>query len=418
MTFDPMPQDPRERVRLAIDDVRGGRMVILVDDEDRENEGDLVMAAERVTPEAINFMATHGRGLICLPLTEERIDHLRLPMMVRDNTSRYTTAFTVSIEARRGVSTGISAADRAATVLAAVAEDARPEDLVSPGHVFPLRARDGGVLVRSGQTEGSVDLARLAGFKPAGVICEIMNEDGTMARLPELLQFAARHRLRILTVADLIAWRLQEERLIQLLAHSEVETLWGRFRVRVFGNAVNDLHYIALTLGEPGAGGWGDEPVVVRVHSSNVWGDAFGAFRRDGGILLHEALRAVSSAGRGVVLYILKPFGAHHLIRRLGDHAEAVESTDAVAVGPGGEPYPTALRDYGIGAQVLVELGVRKLRLLSGHGVVKIPGLEGFGLEVVEVVPPDRDDTRIPEVVAGGKAGDGFGGSNHGGARR
>jgi len=254
------------------------------------------------------------------------------------------------------------------------------------------------VLVRSGQTEGSVDLARLAGFKPAGVICEIMNEDGTMARLPELTAFAARHGLHILTVADLIAWRLQEERLVHLVASSSLDTAHGRFRVRIYGNAVNDLHYIALTLGEPDGRDWGEEPVLVRVHSGNVWGDAFAATRRDGGVLLHEALAAVGREGRGVVLYILKPFAAHHLVRRLKEHAADVEEVGEAASPPGQEPYPTALRDYGIGAQVLVEQGLRRIRLVSNHDSLKIPGIEGFGLDVAGLEPLGRAAGRVLDV--------------------
>ncbi len=390
MEFQPMSDDPRLRVEAALEEIRAGRMVILVDDEDRENEGDLVMAASRVTPEAINFMATYGRGLICLSLTEERVDHLRLPMMVRDNTSRYTTAFTVSVEARRGVSTGISAADRATTIRCAIDPETVPDDLVSPGHVFPLRARDGGVLVRSGQTEGSVDLARLAGFAPSGVICEIMNEDGTMARLPELKAFARRHHLRILTVADLIAHRLRTERLIHLQATSSLHTAHGTFRVRVYGNAVNELHYLALTLGEsPSGASFGDEVVPVRVHSSDVWGDAFDALRRDGGTLLGPSLQALARVGRGVLLYILRPFKAHDLIRRLGDHSSDVVRMQDIGPLVVSEPYPVALRDYGIGAQVLVDIGVRRLQLLTHNVNLKIPGIDGFGLEVVDRVPPE-----------------------------
>jgi len=402
-THDPFVSDPAERVTRALADIAAGRMVILVDDEDRENEGDLVMAAEKVTPEAINFMALHGRGLICLPMTGKLIERLDLPMMVRANASPYGTAFTVSIEARTGVSTGISAADRARTVQVAVDPESRAEDIVSPGHVFPLRARDGGVLVRAGQTEGSVDLARLAGCIPAGVICEIMNEDGSMSRLPQLLDFARTHELCVLTVADLIAYRLKLETLVERVASAKLSTDgMGDVVAHVYRNHLNDLQYLALVRGEIDS----SAPTPVRVASSNVWSDALGAFRVDGGPVMTRSMRVLGAYETGVVLYIVRPFDPDNVIRQLRSVADSVEGTippERVQA----DPYPTALRDYGLGAQVLADLGVREIRLLTNSDR-RLPGVEGYGIEVVERVPvPSSPTEPLTElsVLRGGRDG-------------
>jgi 3,4-dihydroxy 2-butanone 4-phosphate synthase/GTP cyclohydrolase II len=400
--FQPFPKDAQRRVQAAIDDIAAGKMVILVDDESRENEGDLVMAADLATPEAINFMATHGRGLICLTLTPDRIEQLDLPMMVRKNDSPYGTAFTVSIEAATGVTTGISAADRARTIAVAVQPDATAADLVSPGHVFPLRARDGGVLVRAGQTEGSVDLARLAGCSGAGVICEIMNTDGTMSRLPQLEAFAREHQLRILTVADLIAWRLRTESQVDCVASTPVHTdAMGAVTAHVFRNRVNDLQYLALVKGEVDA----ETPTLVRVHSSDIWGDALQALRRDDGPLLHRSMRIIGAAESGVVLYILRPFDKDSVLRGLVAHAdpEAIDGHIPPAP-PQADPYPTGLRDYGLGAQVLRELGLRRIRLLTNRAR-RLVGVEGYGLEVVERVQVPTGETAAELAILQGGRG-------------
>ncbi len=399
MTYEPFPSDPRTRVLRAIEAIAAGRMVILVDDEDRENEGDLVMAADKVTPDAINFMATHGRGLICLPTTSGRIEALGLPMMVTRNRSPYQTAFTVSIEASSGVTTGISAADRARTIAVAVAADSGPADLVSPGHIFPLRARDGGVLVRAGQTEGSVDLARLAGCSPAGIVCEIMNEDGTMSRLPQLLEFAQEHDLPVLTVADLIGYRLHEEPQVTRVAQGVVETdILGTVDAHVFRNRVNDLQYLVLVKGEITP----DEPTLVRVHSSDVWTDALTVLRQDGGPQLQRSLRLIERAGAGVVLYIFRPFDAKSVLRRLESHALELDA-DVPPVATGGDPYPTGLRDYGLGAQVLRAMGVRNIRLITNSDR-RLVGVQGYGIVVDERVPvPVDDEPADLRALAGGK---------------
>lgn len=378
MDFNVMDQDPIRRVEHAIEDIRAGRMVILVDDEDRENEGDLTLAADAVTPEAINFMAVHGRGLICLTMTEERVRQLQLPMMATNNQSPYGTAFTVSIEAREGVTTGISAADRSHTIRTAIDPSKNAQDLVTPGHVFPLRARDGGVLVRTGQTEGSVDLARLAGLTPAGVICEIMKDDGTMARLPDLKEFGKQHGIRIVAVADLIRWRMRNEVLVEREFETQTEVRGlPDFHIRAYRSRTDGGVHLALWKGDLAS----DEPVLTRIQAYCPTGDTFAVPTCDCGAQLDAALHQIHTEGRGLLLYM--HVGAQQqgdaVIARMKAH---LGLTDATAGDQGGGE----LRELGMGAQMLVDLGATKLRLLTNNPR-KIVGLEGYGVEVVSREP-------------------------------
>jgi 3,4-dihydroxy 2-butanone 4-phosphate synthase/GTP cyclohydrolase II len=369
-------------IEEAIKEIKAGRMVILVDDEDRENEGDLMIAAEAVSPETINFMAKYARGLICLSLTPEKIDSLDLPMMVDNNTSPFGTGFTVSIEARCGVSTGISAHDRATTVLTAIADDAKPIDLVRPGHIFPLRAREGGVMVRAGQTEGSIDLARLAGLRPAAVICEVMDEDGTMARMPALEKFSEKHGIGICTIADLIEYRMRHESFVKRAAETVIPTIYaGEFKAVVYENDVDELLHIAMVKGDINT----DDPILVRVHSECLTGDIFGSLRCDCGEQLQRAMEMMEKAGSGVLLYIRQEGRGIGLVNKI--KAYALQDTGLDTVEANQElGFKPDIRNYGIGAQILVDLGVRKMRLVTNNPK-KMVGLEGYGLSVVEQVP-------------------------------
>jgi 3,4-dihydroxy 2-butanone 4-phosphate synthase / GTP cyclohydrolase II len=375
----------------AIEAIRDGRMIIVVDDEDRENEGDLTIAAEKITPDGINFMAKYGRGLICLPMTEERLDELDLPQITPQNTARFDTAFCVPIEAKRSTSTGISAADRAATVLAAIDASTRPADLARPGHMFPLRARNGGVLVRAGQTEAAVDLARIAGLYPAGVICEIMNDDGTMARVPDLVKFARRHKLLMITVADLIQYRMRTETFVRRIAAASLPTDHGEFRVLAYESLIDRETHVVLVKGEIGDG----EDVLVRVHSRCLTGDVFHSARCDCGLQLEAAKRAIAEAGRGVLLYLNQEgrgIGLANKIRayELQDQGfDTVEANERLG-------FKADQRDYGIGVQILKDLGVQSMRLLSNNPR-KLVGIEGYKLRVVDWVPleiPASEHTR------------------------
>jgi 3,4-dihydroxy 2-butanone 4-phosphate synthase/GTP cyclohydrolase II len=368
---------PFASIEDAVAEIREGRMIIIVDDEDRENEGDLVCAAEKVTPQIINFMAKHARGLICLPLTEERCDELHLTTQVADNTSVHGTAFTVSIDARKGVTTGISAADRATTILVAVDSRTRPQDLARPGHIFPLRAKQGGVLIRPGQTEASVDIARIAGLQPAGVICEIMNEDGTMARLPELKEFATTHGLKMIRVADLVRYRISKEMLVRRVAETDLPTVYGRFRAIAYENIINGDVHLAMLMGDVTTA----ESMLVRVHTENVTCDMFGSLIDDTGFQLHTALEKIAAAGQGVVLYLRQREQSLDLVHQLRTYAlmqeRGVRKRQAsLETGYG------LNRDYGIGAQILHDLGLRRILLLTNHPP-RVAALEGFELEVV-----------------------------------
>jgi len=372
---------PLATIPEAIEDIKAGKFVIVVDDEDRENEGDLVMAAEKVTPEAVNFMAKHGRGLICAPLTGQRLDELKIPMMVSNNTSKFTTGFSVSVEAREGTTTGISAADRARTVQVLIDPRTKPEDLLMPGHMFPLRAKEGGVLVRAGQTEAAIDLARLAGLYPAGVLCEIMNEDGTMARLPQLEVTARKFDLKIVSVADLIAYRRRHEKLVHRVAEARLPTKYGEFTAIAYKSDVDPDEHLALVMGDVTNSG----PVLVRAHSECLTGDVFGSMRCDCGEQLDKAMEAIAEEGRGVVIYMRQEgrgIGFHNKIKAYALQDKGMDTVEAnISLG-----FKADQRDYGIGAQIMADLGLHKIRLLTNNPKKRI-GLESYGLEVVETVP-------------------------------